>query len=58
MYLFVDALRVFSPEMWEYKLVYQTPDGDERADFLVRAQEENYMLTSRVLKKLNICIEF
>eukprot|EP00944_MAST-04C_sp_MAST-4C-sp1_P012148 g12148.t1 len=56
---FVDALRVFSPEMWEYELVYRTPDGDERADFLVRAQEENFMLTGKVLrKKLNICIEF
>ncbi len=55
---FVDALRVFSPEMWEYKLVYRPPDGEERADFLLRAQEENFMLTGKVLKKLNICVEF
>ena len=54
----VDALRVFSPEMWEYKLVYRPPDGEERADFLLRAQEENFMLTGKVLKKLNICVEF
>ena len=26
--------------MWEYELVYCMPDGDERADFLVRVQEE------------------